>query len=59
MEPFHIHVARDRSTAKFWLQPVRLSSSKGFGPADLREIEKIVDENQFVIVRSWNEFFAR
>ena len=44
MEPIHIRVARDRGAAKFWLE--------------LRDIEKIVHENQLFIVRSWNEFFA-
>ena len=57
-EPIHIHGARDSRAAKFWLEPVRLSGSKGFGPSELRDIERVVDENQLVIVRSWNEFFA-
>ena len=29
-EPPHIHVERDDSEAKFWLDPVRLERSRGF-----------------------------
>jgi len=31
-EPAHIHIKRDENTAKFWLDPVRLQDSGGFGP---------------------------
>jgi hypothetical protein len=33
-EPPHVHVERDEDSAKFWLSPVRLQSSGGFGPVD-------------------------
>jgi len=35
-EPPHIHVERDGSVAKFWLDPVRLVASGGFNRAELR-----------------------
>ena len=35
-EPPHIHVLRDKSEAKFWLQPVTLAVNRGFHPAELR-----------------------
>ena len=28
-EPPHIHVERDRCTAKFWLDPIQLARSRG------------------------------
>ena len=31
-EPMHVHVARDRDVAKFWLEPVRLQRSGRFQP---------------------------
>ncbi|MGD9634228.1 MAG: DUF4160 domain-containing protein [Pirellulales bacterium] len=34
-EPPHVHIRRDRSTAKFWLNPVRLARSRGFGDHEL------------------------
>jgi Domain of unknown function (DUF4160) len=35
-EPVHVHVERDASRVKFWLDPVRLARSGGFTPAELR-----------------------
>lgn len=45
-EPRHVHVQRDRSLAKFWLEPVALASSVGFRAQELRELERIVGENR-------------
>jgi hypothetical protein len=56
-EPPHVHVERDASQAKFWLRPVRLQDSKGFGRVELRRIETIVSENVEHLLRSWHEFF--
>jgi hypothetical protein len=47
-EPIHVHVERDQSVAKFWVNPVRLSNSGGFGRAELSDIQKIIKENQHV-----------
>lgn len=30
VEPPHVHIRRERATAKFWLDPVALSSASGF-----------------------------
>jgi hypothetical protein len=35
-EPPHVHVERDDSEAKFWLTPVRLARSHGFGRKEIR-----------------------
>ena len=37
-EPPHVHVERDRQTAKFWLQPVRLQRSGGLRPSEIRRV---------------------
>src|SRR5579884_3897445 len=37
-EPPHVHVERDDSVAKFWLDPVRLQRAVGFRAAELRQI---------------------
>ena len=42
IEPPHVHIERDTRIAKFWLDPVRLATSGGFGSRDLRDIERIV-----------------
>ena len=43
-EPIHIHVLRDDSMAKFWINPVRLAVNIGFPPKELREIQKLVTQ---------------
>ncbi len=56
-EPPHVHVERDRNIAKFWLDPVRLQNSGGFGRNEINRIERLVEENREDLVRSWDEFF--
>ena len=58
-EPPHIHVRRDRSTAKFWMDPVRLAKSRRFNDHELRSVQKLVEENQERILEAWNEYFNR
>ena len=56
-EPPHIHVERDTHRAKFWLDPVRLARSGGFGAAELRELERLVLEHAQLLLGKWNEYF--
>jgi hypothetical protein len=55
-EPRHVHVERDDNRAKFWLEPVRLQSSGGFRPAEIRELQRVVEQHRDALVRSWNEY---
>lgn len=57
-EPVHVHVERDTSRAKFWLDPVRLARSGGFPGAELRDVERLVVANQQHLVGKWNEYFS-
>ncbi len=57
-EPPHIHVERDDSVAKFWLEPVRLARSGGFGRAEIRAIGRIVSGHQAELLEAWNDFFG-
>jgi hypothetical protein len=57
-EPPHVHVERDRATAKFWLEPVRLERSRGFGRVELGRIQTLVEGNTDSLVRSWHEYFG-
>lgn len=57
-EPMHVHVQRDRSLAKFWLEPLALASSTDFASHELRRIEDIVAENRERFVEAWHEFFG-
>jgi hypothetical protein len=57
-EPPHLHVERDKKTAKFWLQPVRLASQRNFSQQELRQVKKIVEEHEDLALRIWNERFS-
>jgi hypothetical protein len=56
-EPPHIHIQRDRNLAKFWLQPVSLASSSGFGGPELRRLEHLVERHGESLLETWHEFF--
>ncbi|MBI3536206.1 MAG: DUF4160 domain-containing protein [Chloroflexi bacterium] len=57
-EPQHIHVERERMKAKYWLDPVRLETSKGFNQSEINRIQRIVEENQEKFLRRWDEYFG-
>jgi hypothetical protein len=57
-EPPHIHVRRDRSLAKFWLEPVALARSKRFSAHELADIESIVGEHRAPFLEAWYGFFG-
>ncbi len=57
-EPMHVHVERDRATCKFWLEPVWLRDSTGFGRAELRRLERLVDEHAVNLLGAWHDFFT-
>ena len=56
-EPAHVHVERESNVAKFWVDPVRLAVSGGFGRTELNEIERMVTSRRAEILESWNDFF--
>lgn len=58
-EPAHIHVRRDKASAKFWLRPeVRLADSYGFDAPTLNELARVVERQRELFERSWNEHFG-
>ena len=56
-EPHHVHVERDDMISKFWLYPVRISSSFGFSRIELNKIHKMIEENEGLLMEAWNEYF--
>ena len=56
-EPPHVHVERDENTAKFWLSPVRLQSSGGLKPIEVRQIQRLVEQHREALLRSWDAYF--
>jgi hypothetical protein len=57
-EPKHVHVERESMVAKFWLDPVRLAESGGFGRGEISRIHRMVVERRENIEEAWDEFFA-
>jgi hypothetical protein len=51
-------VEREACQAKFWLEPVRLERSRGFGRTELRRIESLVAEKAAFLLRAWHEYFG-
>ena len=56
-EPPHVHVERERSIAKFWLDPIRLHSSGGFSRSELNRVQKLMAMNRTKLLEAWNEYF--
>jgi hypothetical protein len=56
-EPPHVHIERDDSEAKFWLDPVRLEWSRGFGRKEIGRLQQIIEENRQQLLGSWHEYF--
>jgi hypothetical protein len=57
-EPPHVHVEREDSTVKYWLDPVRLEVSRGIARADLARTERLVRENKDLFLEAWYEYFG-
>ncbi|MGD0463386.1 MAG: DUF4160 domain-containing protein [Tepidisphaeraceae bacterium] len=59
-EPPHVHVRRERLTAKFWLDPrVRLAQYRGFAKHELNDIREIIEFNRGLLLRAWHEHFRQ
>jgi hypothetical protein len=58
-EPAHVHVDRDSATAKFWLRPVSLASTRGFAPHELTKLQRLVREHLQELDDAWTSFVAR
>ena len=56
-EPRHMHVDRERKSAKFWLDPnVSLVANYGYSRKELRDIERIARENLERLRNAWDNF---
>ncbi len=56
-EPPHVHIERDDKIAKFWLDPLRLQSNKGFARAELGRIQRLLGEYQQELIEAWHGYF--
>lgn len=58
-EPVHVHVDKQRNTAKFWLSPLRLARNHGYREHQLNEIESIIKDRLEQLIDRWNEEKAK
>ena len=59
-EPPHIHVRTPDGDCKFWLEPsIFLASNRGVRAHDLRQIERLVFENQQELKKAYYERHPR
>ncbi|MGH8182195.1 MAG: DUF4160 domain-containing protein [Rhodanobacteraceae bacterium] len=58
-EPMHVHVGKDDSEAKIWIEPsIAVAYNDGFNARTLRELLKIVEQNRLRIARVWHDYFV-
>ena len=57
--PQHVHAVRDNRVAKFWLNPARLQRSGGFRQAEIRQIQRIVEQHRVNFLEEWDGNFNR
>jgi hypothetical protein len=48
-----VHVGREGKEAKYWLRPIKLARAGRFKPVELREIERIIDDNLEFLLDAW------
>ncbi len=57
-EPPHIHVEHGDKVAKYWLNPVELSSSTDFRSHELKKVRMLIIEHRQLFLEKWNEHFS-
>ena len=58
LKPCHIHVQKGNNRAKFWLDPyISLEYNYGYTSKELNRFHKIIEENEELIRRKWDEYF--
>jgi 3-methyladenine DNA glycosylase AlkD len=58
-EPRHVHVEQAERYAKFWLEPIQLTESRGFRRAELRELHSLIAQNREEFILAWDEHFSQ
>jgi len=54
----HVHVNTSDGTAKFWIEPlISLAEYHNLSYKELKEIQKIVEENENEFISAWKQHF--
>jgi hypothetical protein len=54
----HMHIDLDDQSCKFWIEPVALARNLGFSAKELRDLERLVIDNQQRLLEAWHEYFG-
>ncbi|MDB5155631.1 MAG: hypothetical protein JWR50_338 [Mucilaginibacter sp.] len=57
--PIHVHIENGDGDAKFEVKPVKLISNNGMKNKDIKLAESIIEENEDLIEKRWNEYFKK
>ncbi|MES2428338.1 MAG: DUF4160 domain-containing protein [Bacteroidota bacterium] len=57
--PIHVHIENGDGDAKFEIKPVKLISNNGIKNKDIKLAESIIEENEEMIEKRWNEYFKK
>ena len=58
LEPLHVDVREGRSTAKFWIRPVRKAQSTGFSRKVISQLVSVIEEHEEEIEDAWKQHFG-
>lgn len=58
-EPPHVHIENADGECKFWLNPVKLASSRNLSGVIIREIERIIVENKPLLIEKYASFHSK
>ena len=58
-EPPHVHVLREESIAKIWLNEIEMEYNRGYDQPTLNRILKLTRENRERLMELWNEYFNK
>ena len=58
-EPAHIHVRASGTECKFWLDPVSLARNRGMAAHRLRDIERLIFEQQQILIQAYHDSHNR
>jgi hypothetical protein len=54
-EPPHVHISREGYEAKFWLDPISVAREGRFRKKNLRDIERIIEDNHSFLLDAWEK----
>lgn len=57
--PIHVHIENGDGDAKFEIKPIKLISNNGMKNKDIKLAESIIEENEELIEKRWNEYFNK